>query len=78
MHRKRQRHRTAGQSDSVADNASGPLQRDKKLDYRELEYAQHDSKVYSALIKLDGLKQFSFELFQKYQANTDVKRSMTA
>jgi IS5 family transposase len=32
----------------------------KKLDYRELEYAQHDSKVCSAFIKLDGRKPFSF------------------
>lgn len=38
----------------------------KKLDYRELEYAQHDSKVCSAFIKLDGRKPFSFELFHKY------------
>jgi len=38
----------------------------KKLDYRELEYAQHDSKVCSAFIKLDGRKPFSFELFYKY------------
>jgi len=38
----------------------------KKLDYRELEYAQHDSKVCGAFIKLDGRKPFSFELFYKY------------
>jgi len=38
----------------------------KKLDYRELEYAQHDSKVCGAFIKLDGRKPFSFELFHKY------------
>lgn len=38
----------------------------KKLDYRELEYAQYDSKVCSAFIKLDGRKPFSFELYHKY------------
>ncbi len=38
----------------------------KKLDYRELEYAQHDSIVCIAFIKLDGRKPFSFELFHKY------------
>lgn len=38
----------------------------KKLDFRGLEYAQYDSKVCSAFIKLDGRKPFSFELFHKY------------
>jgi IS5 family transposase len=38
----------------------------KKLDYRQLEYAQYDSRVCIAFIKLDGRKPFSFELFQKY------------
>lgn len=38
----------------------------KKLDYRELEYAQHDSKICSAFIKLEERKPFSFELFHKY------------
>lgn len=38
----------------------------KKLDYRELEYAQYDSIVCIAFIKLDGRKPFSFELFHKY------------
>src|SRR4030043_1354355 len=38
----------------------------KKLDYRELEYAQHDSKICGAFIKLEERKPFSFELFHKY------------
>lgn len=38
----------------------------KKLDYRELEYAQYDSRICSAFIKLDGRKPFSFEVYHKY------------
>jgi IS5 family transposase len=38
----------------------------KKLDYRELEYAQEDSRVCAAFIKLQGRSPFSFEVFHKY------------
>lgn len=38
----------------------------KRLNYRELEYAQHDSKICSAFIKLGKRKPFSFEVYQKY------------
>jgi len=38
----------------------------KCLDYRELEYAQTDSRICSNFIKLDLRKPFSFQLFQKY------------
>ena len=38
----------------------------KKLDYRELEYAQEDSRICGAFIKLEGRSPFSFEMFQKY------------
>jgi IS5 family transposase len=38
----------------------------KTLDYRELEYAQYDSRICSSFIKLDGRKPFSFEAFHKY------------
>jgi transposase, IS5 family len=38
----------------------------KKLDYRELEYAQEDSRICGVFIKLEGRSPFSFELFQKY------------
>jgi IS5 family transposase len=38
----------------------------KKLDYRELEYAQEDSRVCGAFIKLEARSPFSFEVFHKY------------
>jgi IS5 family transposase len=38
----------------------------KKLDYRELEYAQEDSRICGVFIKLEGRSPFSFEVFQKY------------
>jgi IS5 family transposase len=38
----------------------------KGLDYRELEYAQTDSRICAAFIKLDDRKPFSFQMFQNY------------
>jgi len=38
----------------------------KKLDYRELEYAQGDSRLCGAFIKLEGRSPFSFEVLHKY------------
>ena len=38
----------------------------KKLDYRELEYAQEDSRLCGAFIKLEGRSSFSFEVLHKY------------
>lgn len=38
----------------------------KNLNYRELEHAQHDSRLCALFIKLDERKPFSFELYQKY------------
>jgi transposase, IS5 family len=38
----------------------------KSLTYRELEYAQHDSRMCSVFIKLDDRKPFSFKAYQKY------------
>lgn len=38
----------------------------KKLNYRELEYAQNDSRICSTFIKLEGRKPLSFEVFHKY------------
>lgn len=38
----------------------------KNLTYRELEYAQHDSRMCSIFIKLDDRKPFSFKAYQKY------------
>jgi IS5 family transposase len=42
----------------------------KKLDYRELEYAQEDSRICGAFIKLEERSPFSFEMFQKYISRT--------
>jgi transposase, IS5 family len=38
----------------------------KGLDYRELEYAQGDSRICEQFIKLDNRHPFSFQVFQKY------------
>lgn len=38
----------------------------KGYDYRELEYAQSDSRICAAFIKLDDRSPFSFQLLQKY------------
>jgi IS5 family transposase len=38
----------------------------KGLDYRELEFAQVDSRICETFIKLDMRKPFSFQMFQKY------------
>lgn len=38
----------------------------KGYDYRELEYAQSDSRICSAFIKLDDREPFCFQVFQKY------------
>jgi len=46
----------------------------KKLDYRELEYAQEDSRICGVFIKLEGRSPFSFEVFQKYISRIRSKR----
>ncbi len=38
----------------------------KGLDYRELEYAQSDSRICEQFVKLDTRHPFSFQVFQKY------------
>ena len=38
----------------------------KNMTYRELEYAQHDSRMCTLFIKLDDRKPFSFKAYQKY------------
>jgi IS5 family transposase len=38
----------------------------KGLDYRELEYAQSDSRICEQFVKLDNRIPFSFQVFQKY------------
>jgi transposase, IS5 family len=37
-----------------------------KLTYRDLEYAQSDSRICTTFIKLDERKPFSFQVWQKY------------
>ena len=38
----------------------------RRMDYRELEYAQNDSRICTTFIKLDEREPFSFQMFQKY------------
>lgn len=38
----------------------------KQLDYRELEYHQSDSRICSQFIKIDELRPYSFQVYQKY------------
>lgn len=38
----------------------------KGLDYRELEYAQSDSRICGRFIKLDPLRPYSFQMYQGY------------
>jgi len=38
----------------------------KGLDYRELEYDQEDSRIAALFIKIDPLRPYSFQLYQKY------------
>jgi len=38
----------------------------RNLDYRELEYAQSDSRICATFIRLDMRKPFSFQMLQKY------------
>jgi IS5 family transposase len=38
----------------------------KQLDYRELEYDQSDSRICSQFLKIDQMRPYSFQMFQKY------------
>ncbi|MCK5168835.1 MAG: ISNCY family transposase [Bacteroidales bacterium] len=38
----------------------------KGLDYRQLEYHQEDSRIAALFIKIDPLRPYSFQLYQKY------------
>ena len=52
---------------SVAQIVRAALYKEmKNLAYRELEYAQHDSRMCSLFIQLDERKPFSFKAYQKY------------
>lgn len=45
----------------------------KHLNYRELEYAQHDSRLCSIFLKIGRRKPFSFEMLQKYISRIGVE-----
>lgn len=45
----------------------------KSLDYRELEYAQSDSRICANFIKLDMRKPYSFQMFQSYISKITVE-----
>ena len=38
----------------------------KQLDYRELEYHQSDSRICAQFIKIDELRPYTFQMYQKY------------
>lgn len=38
----------------------------KQLDYRDLEYHQTDSRICAQFVKLDELRPYSFQMYQKY------------
>src|SRR5919109_3583039 len=54
-------------SPTVEQIVRGALYKEmKNLTYRELEYAQHDSRICALFIKLDGRSPISFSVWQKY------------
>lgn len=46
----------------------------KGLDYRELEYHQEDSRIASLFIKIDPLRPYSFQMYQKYISRINPER----
>ena len=46
----------------------------KKLDYRSLEYAQEDSKICEKFVKIDPLRPYSFQMWQKYISRISVEK----
>ncbi len=46
----------------------------KGLDYRELEYHQEDSRIAALFIKIDPLRPYSFQLYQKYISRIKPER----
>lgn len=38
----------------------------RQLDYRQLEYEQSDSRICSQFVKIDELRPYSFQMYQKY------------
>jgi len=45
----------------------------KGLDYRELEYHQEDSRICSMFLKIDQLRPYSFQMYQKYISRISEK-----
>jgi IS5 family transposase len=44
----------------------------KQLDYRDLEYHQGDSRICSQFVKIDELRPYSFQMYQKYISKIQV------
>ncbi len=45
----------------------------KGLDYRELEYHQEDSRICALFLKIDELRPYSFQMYQKYISRISEK-----
>lgn len=50
----------------------------KGLDYRQLEYHQEDSRIACLFIKIDPLRPYSFQMYQKYISRIKPERLGTA
>ncbi len=50
----------------------------KGLDYRQLEYDQSDSRICCLFIKIDELRPFSFQMYQKYISRIKSKNLQKA
>jgi IS5 family transposase len=46
----------------------------KGLDYRELEFAQIDSRLCAAFLKIDTLRPYSFQVYQKYISKISAEK----
>ncbi|GHT78174.1 DDE transposase [Bacteroidia bacterium] len=56
-----------GDSPSVEQIVRAAIYKEMKgLDYRELEYHQSDSRICEHFLKIDPMRPYSFEVFQKY------------
>jgi IS5 family transposase len=56
-----------GDTPSVEQIVRAGLYKEMKgYDYRELEYAQEDSRICEQFVKIDPLRPYSFQMYQKY------------
>jgi IS5 family transposase len=56
-----------GDTPSVEQIVRAGLYKEMKgYDYRELEYAQEDSRICEQFVKIDPLRPYSFQVYQKY------------